>query len=227
MEKTLSSLPAAQAQIPGWKIESHFKPGVLIGNWNEENRNFIKGNYKHNSTYRTNYYDYGPCRRPDVIVRRQGEQHNTGLPAELLLHHHGNKYANNLVTWYDEDYNGRWREKNMPPLRHFDNNKLKWEPEKSDLHVQEPPTNFGLLPELQKKWAVQLAEQDTGDYLTTYTLNYTPYIPLPRLPRFATPRLESTTLHPVNKTLKDLHLRNTPVFKRPELLPAEMTYVSN
>ncbi|XP_076435761.1 cilia- and flagella-associated protein 107-like [Babylonia areolata] len=219
-----SKIQPGHSTIPGWRIEQEFNPGVLIGNWNEENRNFIKENHKHDSMYRTMYRNYGLV-KPDVIVRRRAEQHNTGMPPELFLNHHGNKYMHNMVTWYDEDYNGRWREKGLPP-RHYDRHSMKWLPEKSDHCVQEPPTNFGLLPLLQKYWAAQAADLERGDYMSTYTVSYGPYIPLPRHTRNAQPVFESTTLHPVNKTLKDLHLRNTPLLKSPEQLPAEMSYVS-
>jgi hypothetical protein len=37
----------------------------------------------------------------------------------------------------------------------------------------DPPTNFGLLGEKQKKWAQQVADICKGDYLTTYTDSYT------------------------------------------------------
>ena len=66
-----------------------------------------------------------------------------------------------------------------------------------------------------------------GDYLSTYTVSYKDIDSDKMVKmRYATPKPDSTTLHPVNKTLKDLHLRNTPMMKSPEKLPAEMTNVS-
>ncbi|KAK7090993.1 hypothetical protein V1264_010718 [Littorina saxatilis] len=143
--------------LPGWRIEQKFAPGVLIGNWSEERDNFIKGDFKHNSTHRTDFRKFGG-QAPDVTVRRRGELRNHGLPAELLIHHHnGNRYSSNMVSWYDEDYNGRWREKTLPKLRGWNSHQLAWIPEKNDHPVQEPPTNFGLLGHMHREWAAQLA----------------------------------------------------------------------
>ena len=96
---------------------------------------FMKGENKHNSTNRTDFRNFG-SHRPDVIVRRKGELRNHGLPPELVFHHHGNKYASNMVSWYDEDYNGRWREKKLPKLRDWNSHQLAWMPEKNDHPVQ-------------------------------------------------------------------------------------------
>ncbi|XP_076454137.1 cilia- and flagella-associated protein 107-like [Babylonia areolata] len=212
--------------MPGWRIEQKFSPGVLIGNWSEDRHTFLKGEYKHNSTNRMDFRNFG-SHRPDVIIRRKGELRNQGLPPELVFHHHGNKYASNMVSWYDEDYNGRWKERKVPELRDWNSHHLAWMPEKNDHPVQEPATNFGLLGKLKKDWAEQIADETRGDYLSTYTASYQD-LPADRMvqTRYATPKSDSTTLHPVNKTLKDLHLRNTAIMKSPEKLPAEMTNIS-
>lgn len=96
---------------------------------------FVKGNYKHNSTHRTDFRNYGSS-APDMILRRKGELRNHGLPPELIFHHHSNKYANNMVSWYDEDFNGRWREKDLPKYRSWNSHQLAWVPEKNDNPVQ-------------------------------------------------------------------------------------------
>lgn len=96
---------------------------------------FKKGSYKHNTTHRIDFQNYGN-HRPDVIIRRKRELLNEGLPQELIFHHHGNRYARNLVTWYDEDYNGRYKEKKLPELRTWTSKHVSWLPEKSDIHVQ-------------------------------------------------------------------------------------------
>lgn len=208
--------------LPGWRIEQRYAPGVLIGNWSEERLSFLKGNYKHNSTHRIDFRSYGN-HRPDVLIRRNGEMANRGLPAEIIFHHHGRAYGNNMVSWYDEDFNGRYREKNLPPLRDWKSHKLAWIPEKSDHPVSAPPTNFGLLGKQQRKWAEQIADETRGDYLSTYTASYEDVPADARVKvRYATPKSESTSLHPVNHILKDHHLRGGTILKSPEKLPAEM-----
>jgi len=63
---------------------------------------------------------------------------NDGLGKELLFYHHGNRYSNNMISWYDEHYNKRERdEKNkLPELRHWDSHQLAWIPEKTDYPIQ-------------------------------------------------------------------------------------------
>lgn len=194
----------------------------MIGNWSEERSNFQKGEFKHNSTHRTDFKRFD-SHVPDVIVRRDGDLRNQGLPTELLLHHHGKKYCSNMVSKYDEDYNGRWKEKDLPKYRTWNSHYLTWLPETNDHPIQAPPTNWGLLGKQQKDWAAQIADQTRGDYLSTYTVSYhtipeDKYVKV----RYANAKIDSTTLHPVNKVLKDLHLRNTPIMKSPESLPLEI-----
>ena len=52
----------------------------------------------------------------------------------MIFGHHGQAYANNMITWYDEHYNQRKREPydQLPKLRQWDSNKLGWLPERSD-----------------------------------------------------------------------------------------------
>ncbi|KAK7475999.1 hypothetical protein BaRGS_00032766 [Batillaria attramentaria] len=220
--------------LPGWRIEQRYAPGVLIGNWSEERLAFQKYKYDHNSTNRIDFRNFG-SHRPDVLIRRKGERANMGLPAEIFFHHHGNRYTNNMVSWYDEDYNGRFREKTLPPLnrewpprREWDSHALAWRPEKSDHPVSAPPTNFGLLGKMQRRWAAQIADETRGDYQTTYMAQYDdfPQHAMVGL-RYATPKDNSTIIHPVNKTLKDWHLRNGSHRKSPEKLPAEMIPTGN
>ena len=48
------------------------------------------------------------------------------------------RYKNNLITWYDEQYNKRPREEGdrLPDLRKWDGNKLAWVPERTDYPMQ-------------------------------------------------------------------------------------------
>ncbi|XP_061189581.1 cilia- and flagella-associated protein 107-like [Saccostrea echinata] len=205
--------------MPGWRIEQRFSPGVLIGNWGEERYTFKKGDTKHNSTHRVDFRNYGTY-KPDVIVRRKALMRNDGLGQEHIFHHHGDKYMQNKISWYDEQYNGRYKENTLPSLRDWNSHKLSWAPEKSDYPLQGKPTNFGLHEQLQSKWKDQIADEVKGDYLSTYQNSYVgpPRENLVRN-RFAISKDMSTTLHPYNKVNKDLHLRNTVAFKSPEKLP--------
>lgn len=96
---------------------------------------FTKGNFKHLNTHRIDFINYGN-HRPDVLIRRKGELKMEGLPARLFLHHHGTRYANNMVSWYDEHYNGRYREKNLPEKRTWNFQDLSWKPERNDFLVE-------------------------------------------------------------------------------------------
>ncbi|XP_064642172.1 cilia- and flagella-associated protein 107-like [Lineus longissimus] len=204
--------------LPGWRIEQRFAPGVLIGNWSEDRYGFNKGEYKHNSTHRTDFKDYSPW-KPDVVLRRRAQLNNEGLGKEFIFYHHGNKYSNNMISWYDEHYNHRPREAwdQLPELRTWDSNQLAWIPEKSDYPMQGAPTRFGLYEGLQKKWDSMKANETHGDYETTYRHSYLKHKKADLTKdRCATQKERSTTLHQYNNQNKDLHLRNMSVKKSPE-----------
>ena len=48
--------------------------------------------------------------RPDVVLRRKAQLQNDGLGKESLFYHHGNRYSNNMISWYDEQFNKRERD---------------------------------------------------------------------------------------------------------------------
>lgn len=205
--------------MPGWRIEQKFSPGVLIGNWGEDRYTFTRGDCKHNSTHRIDFRNF-TGHRPDVIVRRKALLKNDGIGPENLFHHHGNRYSNNMVSWYDEYYNGRWRENTVPNLREWNGNQLAWAPERSDFPLQGKPTNFGLLQAMQKKWQDQIADETKGDFLSTYQNSYIkPARESMSAVRYAVPRALSTSLHPYNSVNKDLKLRGATTYKSPERLP--------
>lgn len=98
---------------------------------------FQKGNFKHNSTNRIDFVNYDGF-RPDVLIRRKAQLQNDGLGTERLFSHHGKAYSNNMISWYDEQYNKREREgsNKLPDTRHWDGHSLSWVPEKSDFPIQ-------------------------------------------------------------------------------------------
>lgn len=205
--------------MPGWRIEQKYSPGVLIGNWDEDRYTFQKGDLKHNSTHRVDFRNYG-SHRPDVIIRRKALLRNDGLGPENLFWHHGTRYTNNMLSWYDEHYNGRWRENTLPPSRQWNGHQLAWAPEKSDYPLQANPTNFGLLQRLKTKWESEVADETRGDFLSTYQTSFVGHSndAMTRT-RYAVTRDLSTNLHPVNKINKDLHFRGVSALKSPEKLP--------
>ncbi|KAJ8320010.1 hypothetical protein KUTeg_002475 [Tegillarca granosa] len=205
--------------LPGWRIEQKYSPGVLIGNWSEERYNFQRGTTKHNSTHRIDFRNYG-AQKPDVIVRRKALMQNNGVGPEYLFHHHGSRYSNNMISWYDEHYNGRWKENPVPyKPRQWNSHTLSWALEKSDHPLQGSATNFGLLDSKKKRWDDQVADETKGDFVTTYRNSYIRSATQPVSFRYAIPRDRSTSLHPYNKINKDLHLRNSPTIKAPESAP--------
>jgi len=44
--------------LPGWRIEQRYNNRVLIGNWNEERRQFQRGNCRSSSTSKTDFKEY-------------------------------------------------------------------------------------------------------------------------------------------------------------------------
>ncbi|ESP01115.1 hypothetical protein LOTGIDRAFT_225450 [Lottia gigantea] len=213
--------------MPGWRIEQRFAPGVLIGNWSEERNIFQRGNNKHNSTHRIDFRQWSG-HRPDVVLRRNAMMKADGIGAENMFHHHGNRYSNNMVSWYDEQYNGRWQEKQLPELRNWNFHKVSWVPEKSDHPLQGTSTNYGLHYKLQNKWKEQICNETKGDYLSTYQNSF-PTPPKTALVtmRSAVPRECSTSVHSITRCNKSLDLRNLPYGKGPEMPSRGITMVSS
>ncbi|XP_070561522.1 cilia- and flagella-associated protein 107-like [Ptychodera flava] len=198
--------------MPGWRIEQRYRQGVLIGNWSEERHNFLKSGHRNSSTHREDFTPY-PNYKPDVMTRRAAMMQNEGLGSHHIFAHHGNRYSNNMISWYDEHYNKRERdEKNkLPELRHWDSHQLSWVPEKTDYPIQGAPTNFGLKASKDAKWAKLEAAESKGDYCTTYGASYEPHSTGAYIQKhYAAPRTISANLHPLNKINKDLVLRGIP-----------------
>ncbi len=97
------------------------------------NFQFQKGNTRHNSTHRVDFRNFSTS-KPDVNIRRKAQLQNDGMGKEFLFYHHGNRYSNNMISWYDEHYNMRERDEQnkLPELREWDSHRLAWLPEKSD-----------------------------------------------------------------------------------------------
>ncbi|XP_030634545.1 cilia- and flagella-associated protein 107 [Chanos chanos] len=192
---------------PGWRIEQKYSNKVLIGNWMEEKLQFTRQSRTANSTHRL---DYKPRteHKPDVIVRREALRKSEGLPARLLLSHHGTPRSHYLVTLYDEMY-GRRNSTILPTLRSWNSDKLAWVPEKSDHPVKVPPTNFGLL----EAWHAQIQQQQAAvPTLSVYRATY-PLHPLSAFcqPRHASaPRMLSGSLRPTYCSSENLKLKSQP-----------------
>ncbi|GFO02185.1 hypothetical protein PoB_002869000 [Plakobranchus ocellatus] len=212
--------------VPSWRIEQRYSPGVLIGNWSEERLKFPGNKYKHNSTNRIDFKGYGQI-HPDVNIRRKAKLGGEGIPADMLFRHHGRCYDNMLITLYDENYNGRWRENKLPPLRKWDSQSLGWLPEKTDHPLRGEPTNWGLKEAVEEETLQRQKDAYNEDFESTYMGSFRDK-PLEsmRFARHATPKCMSTTLFPVNKVNNDLHLRGTQRLRMPEIMPDELSKVS-
>lgn len=163
------------AQVTGGKIDKSYSPGVLIGNWSEDRHRFEKGAFGiPNSTHRTDFIQYGSY-QPDVIVRRDNQFKSTGLSAEFLFHHHGDKYLNNMNTWYEEYYNVPKPKPIHRQLRNYNFIQSAWLPEKSDHPYQGPPIRYGLREKLDAGAIKQITSTVHGDFNTTYNTSYIPH----------------------------------------------------
>ncbi|KFV78800.1 Uncharacterized protein C1orf158, partial [Struthio camelus australis] len=159
------------SQIDGqewWKIEPKYSTKVLIGNWLEERKRFIKASGKpSNSTYRTDFI-YFLDHKPDQTSRRTFKKRLEGLPKQHFFTHHEEPSSRNLVSEYDDSYNRHGHNTLLPPLRRWNGRKLAWIPEKTDFPNLEPPTNYGLLEQLMKKWH----KKEAGVMNSVYTVSY-------------------------------------------------------
>ncbi|XP_065552904.1 cilia- and flagella-associated protein 107 [Lathamus discolor] len=168
-----------------WKIEPRYSTKVLIGNWLEERKRersgpaeFRKDTGKLNhSIYRTDFVSF-PDHKPDQTLRRAMVEKLEGLPRQHYFTHHEEPRSRNLVSEYDDKYNRHSYNPVLPPLRKWSGPKSSWIPQKSDFPITEPPTNYGLLEHLMKKWH----KKEAGVMNSVYTISYE----TPPIPAFAT-----------------------------------------
>jgi len=209
--------------VPSWRIEQRFNTGVLIGNWKEERMKFPQEKYNHNTTNRLDFKNFKDA-HPDVTVRRKAKLGSEGIPADMLFRHHGQHYDNMLISLYDENYNGRWRESSMPNLRNWDSQSLKWLPEKTDYPLKGNPTNFGLKAKLEVEREQKNKDLYYPDLSSTYQSSYTDKpVDAMKFSRYATPKHLSTNLLPCNKINNNLNLRGKATLRLPEIMPQELT----
>uniref|UniRef100_A0A8B9G823 Chromosome 1 open reading frame 158 n=1 Tax=Amazona collaria TaxID=241587 RepID=A0A8B9G823_9PSIT len=108
------------------------------------------------------------------LEERKRERSSPGLPRQHFFTHHEEPRSRNFVSEYDDKYNRHSYNPVLPPLRKWSGPKSSWIPQKSDFPITEPPTNYGLLEHLMKKWH----KKEAGVMNSVYTISYeTPPIP--------------------------------------------------
>nr|XP_013043335.2 protein CFAP107 isoform X2 [Anser cygnoides] len=137
-----------------WKIEPKYSTKVLIGNWLEERKRFIKPTGKlGGSTYSTDFICF-PDHKPEQTLRRTMMKKYEGLPAQHFFTHHEEPRSRNLVSEYEDKYNRHSYDPALPPLRSWNGRKLAWIPQKPDFPILEKgekkPVLFHNMPETSK-----------------------------------------------------------------------------
>ncbi|XP_009964697.2 uncharacterized protein C1orf158 homolog [Tyto alba] len=151
-----------------WKIEPKYSNKVLIGNWLEERKRFTKETGKLGSSiYKTDFICF-PDHKPEHTLRRIMMEKLEGLPMQHFFTHHDEPRSRNLVSEYDDKYNRHGYSPVLLPLHSGNECKFAWIPQKSDCPVLEPPTNYGLLEYLMKKWH----QKEAGVMNSVYTISY-------------------------------------------------------
>ncbi|XP_074704298.1 cilia- and flagella-associated protein 107 [Strix aluco] len=151
-----------------WKIQPKYSNEVLIGNWLEERRRFTKDPGKLGSSiYKTDFIWF-PDHKPDQTLRRTMMEKFEGLPVQHFFTHHDEPRSRNLVSEYDDKYNRHGYNPVLLPLHSRNKRKFAWIPKKADHPILEPPTNYGLLEHLMKKWHKKEAGVMTSVYTTSY-----------------------------------------------------------
>ncbi|XP_073441666.1 cilia- and flagella-associated protein 107 [Dendrobates tinctorius] len=197
-------LCARKGSLPGWRIEQRYSNKVLIGNWAEERKKFMRSNLSPSkSCYEKDFVQFSGS-KPDQIQRRYFLKRMEGLPGHHLLSHHGELGSRHLVSHYDDHYI-RHGNSALPPLRSWDGNSLTWAPEKSDFPSTDPPTNFGLLQEKQKHWRVQISDEPRSVYSASY--RQPPPSALMTIRYGVAPRILSSTVHQPNNANKALDFK--------------------
>ncbi|XP_009863370.1 PREDICTED: uncharacterized protein C1orf158 homolog [Apaloderma vittatum] len=150
------------------KVEPKYSSKVLIGNWLEERRRFTTDTrVPGSSIYKTDFICF-PDHKANTLLRRAMVEKYEGLPAQHFLAHHDEPRSRHLVSEYDDQYNRHGYNPALPPLRVWNGRKLAWVPQKTDFPILEPPTNYGLLEHLMKKWF----EKEADVMISVYTISY-------------------------------------------------------
>ncbi|KAM9256282.1 cilia- and flagella-associated protein 107 [Cariama cristata] len=151
-----------------WIIELKYSTKVLVGNWLEEGKRFVKDTGKLGSSiYRTDFICF-PDHKPNQTLRRTMMEKIEGLPMWHFFAHHEEPRSQNLLLEYDDKYNRHGYNSVLPPLRSWNGRKFAWIPQKSDFPILAPPTNYGLLEHLMKKWH----KKEAGVMNSVYTISY-------------------------------------------------------
>ncbi|XP_015737830.1 uncharacterized protein C1orf158 homolog [Coturnix japonica] len=151
-----------------WKVQPQYSPRVLIGNWLEERKRFIKPCGKlGRSIYSTDFTPF-PDHKPDRTLRATMMKKYEGLPAQHFFTHHDEPRHRNFVSEYEDNYNRYGYAPFLPPLRTWDKHRIAWVPQKPDFPILEPPSNYGLLEHLKSRWY----RKETGVMNSTYTVSY-------------------------------------------------------
>uniref|UniRef100_A0A669R521 Alpha/beta hydrolase fold-3 domain-containing protein n=1 Tax=Phasianus colchicus TaxID=9054 RepID=A0A669R521_PHACC len=151
-----------------WKVQPKYSTKVLIGNWLEERKRFIKPCGKLGCSVYSTDFTHFPDHKPERTLRATMMKKYEGLPAQHFFTHHEEPRSRHLVSEYEDNYNRHGYVPFLPPLRSWNGRKFAWVPQKSDFPILEPPTNYGLLEHLKRKWH----RKEAGVMNSIYTISY-------------------------------------------------------
>ncbi|XP_038603166.1 uncharacterized protein C1orf158 homolog [Tachyglossus aculeatus] len=168
---------------PSWRIEPKYCPRVLIGNWLEERKKFIRASgLAPISTYMRDYVHF-PDHKLDQLYKRHALSRMEGLPYKHLIVHNEEPKHRNFISAYDDHFNHHGHNPDLPLLRQWNVQKLAWLPEKSDFPLVEPPSNYGLFEQRLKRWSASVLDPMKSVYTVSYVR-----------PTFSTPSLWNLTV---------------------------------
>ncbi|XP_074780971.1 cilia- and flagella-associated protein 107 isoform X2 [Athene noctua] len=135
-----------------------------------------------------NWWKIQPRYSNEVLIGNWLEERRRGLPVQHFFTHHDEPRSRNLVSEYDDKYNRHGYNPVLLPLHSRNEYKFAWIPKKADYPILEPPTNYGLLEHLMKKWH----KKEYGVMNSVYTTSYES----PPISAFATRQLgQAATTH--------------------------------
>ncbi|CAF0982280.1 unnamed protein product [Didymodactylos carnosus] len=206
MDGTYCNVPALPLHTEKFRGKRQFGTDVLINNWFEDRSKYKESSYLHNTTYRIDYPGH-PDARPDTVLRRKLLLAQQERPAKLLTGHHDIDDRKNLITWYDEHYNGRPRpiDQQFPHNRRWEVANDRWVPEKTDYPLLAEPTSWGLSRKKGEE-THQLQRQRT---MPDMRYHIHPCESYKEAKRVGIPKVFSTALDKTNAINKNINYRNT------------------
>ncbi|XP_069698900.1 uncharacterized protein [Periplaneta americana] len=204
-----------RSRLDNWP-DNKYNPGVLVGNWFEEQGRYLQPKLQHKTIYATDYVKAHPSLSLQHNFLADRIIENQGVGSELLIEECGTDYYNNFSTSYDLQYRYCPQELTGARPRIFNTRWKKYEPQQDYTLNYGNVTQFGLAELKRDCWSADLAR--VHKLSTEYREAYLPLSTDNLIAkRIAVPRKYSSALCEINLKNKHAMLRGKKISVVPDV----------